>query len=186
MTIRMQANSIFLQPCPQEKQREQLAINLCCLCLSRMGLGSPTYSPVPKFVWLWRPLLLRSVPIPVCTLTNPCPSRSSKRRSHGSLSFVGRQQLLSSGRQRLSCAQVLPCSWPGERIWHPGRVIAGSRLPPLDKITCSAASLITAKERGGDQELGQMSCSLCMGLGWAPSSGQNSFCGRTSEYTRIA
>lgn len=86
MTIRMQANSIFLQPHPQEKQRKQLAINLRCLCLSRMGLGSPTYSPMPKFVWVWRPLLLRSVPIPVCTLTNLCPSRSSKRRSHGSLS----------------------------------------------------------------------------------------------------
>lgn len=71
-----------------------------------------------------------------------------------------------------------PLLWEAEAELCPGAVTllgwgkdlapwqgnSSSRLPPLDKITCSCCFPNNSKERR-DQELGQMSCSLRMALG---------------------
>lgn len=145
-----------------------------------MGHGPCAYCPLhhPLAVWVLCPLLFVRVTITTHVL-KPLPSPGKRGVRVGFMNLcplwpiIGRSLTWAAEAKLCPRTAPLTCSQStvlGKAPGHPGKVRAGSRLPPPAAITCSlATSLVATKRKKRDQEPGELFCWLFMAMGSRPS-----------------
>lgn len=131
-------------------------------------LTAPLYHMPELAVWVLQPLLFVCVTITMHALNKYLPSPGKRGVRGGFMNLCPLWPIIGCSLIWEAEAKPCPCTAPltctessvlGKASGHPGKIIAGSRLPPPATVTCSLATcLVTAKRKKRNQEPGEFFC----------------------------